>query len=211
MEGIDGCGKSTQFEMLQQKMRKHGISFVAVREPGGTAAGEDIRQILLQNSYSLTAHAELLLYIAARAELTEQVILPALLKGDLVICDRFLDSTMAYQGYAGGLELDWIRLLNQKSTGNIVPDLTVLLDITVSAAFERRNHAVDREADRMEKKNIAYHERVRAGYLAIARAEPHRMKTIDASTGVEQQGHLIWQLIQYLIDRRIKKGISYEF
>ena len=195
LEGIDGCGKSTQSQILQENLKRQGVPFVAVREPGGTPAGEDIRRILLQNSYPLTLSTELLLYMAARAELTKRVINPALREGKLVLGDRFADSTLAYQGYGGGADLNWIRLLNDKSTGSLKPDLTILLDLSVEAAAARRGRA----ADRMESNDLHYHHRVRRGYLEIACLEPRRVVIIDASADAAVQGERIWRLVEKLI------------
>jgi len=118
LEGIDGCGKSTQIGILEKRLHDSGISYITVREPGGTAVGENIRQVLLDNNYSPSLQAEMFLYMAARSELTEQVILPALLAGKIVLCDRFTDSTLAYQGYGGGANLSLIRYLNSHATGS---------------------------------------------------------------------------------------------
>lgn len=198
LEGIDGCGKTTQAGILQRNLEENGIQFVSIREPGGTAVGEDIRQVLLHNHDSLSLQAELLLYMAARSELTEQVILPSLLAGKVVVCDRFIDSTVAYQGYGGGADLKLIQLLNQKATGGVSPDLTILLDLPVEEAAGRRGDS----ADRMEKNDYNYHRRVRHGYLKIARREPQRVVVIDAAADQVLQGLNIWQMVQDLI----KKG-----
>ncbi|MFO8191723.1 MAG: dTMP kinase [Bacillota bacterium] len=206
LEGIDGCGKSTQSQILQDNLKRHGAPFVAVREPGGTPAGENIRRILLQNSYPLTLTSELLLYMAARAEITEQVIVPALLEGKLVLGDRFADSTLAYQGYGGGVDLNWIRMLNDKATGGLKPHLTILLDLSVEAAAARRGSF----ADRMESNDLHYHQRVRCGYLEIARQDPQRVAIIDASTDAEVQGEQIWCLVEKLIVGQDEKGRPHE-
>ncbi|MCJ7806869.1 MAG: dTMP kinase, partial [Clostridia bacterium] len=133
------------------------------------------------------------------SELTEQVIRPALLAGKIVLCDRFTDSTLAYQGYGGGADLGLIRLLNRKATGGISPDLTVLFDLTVEEAAGRRGAT----ADRMESKDFRYHQRVRRGYREIARWEPQRVSVVDASGEIEKQGRNIWQLVQNLINRSL--------
>lgn len=179
---------------------------MAVREPGGTPAGEDIRRILLQKSYPLTLSSELLLYMAARVELTERVIAPALLEGKLVLGDRFADSTLAYQGYGGGVDLNWIRMLNDRATGGLKPHLTILLDLSVEAAAVRRGRA----ADRMESNDLHYHQRVRRGYLEIARLDPQRVAVIDASTDAEAQGKQIWRLVEKLMFRQDEKGWPHE-
>jgi len=171
-EGIDGCGKSTQAGMLKDKLAQSRVPSTLVREPGCTPAGEDIRQILLQNSYSLTTGAELLLYMAARAEVTEEIIFPSLRAGEVVICDRFTDSTLAYQGYGRGVDLHWIDLLNHKATGGRLPDITFLLDLSIENAAARRGNFI---ADRMEKNDFYYYERVRRGYLELAAREPQRV------------------------------------
>jgi len=206
LEGIDGCGKSTQIELLQNKLNQSGISFVSIREPGGTAVGEGIRQVLLQSSYSLTSEAELLLYMAARAELSRQIIIPSLMEGKVVLCDRFTDSTFAYQGYGAGLDLQWIRQLNHKATGGRLPDLTFLLDLSVQEAAARRGDNLDR----MEKKNFHYHGRVQRGYLEIARQEPERVVVVDAKVSKEKLCGYIWQkLFPHL--RKATKRTGHEF
>lgn len=207
LEGIDGCGKSTQSGILQRNLEERGIPFIPVREPGGTAVGENIRQVLLDNQYSPSLQAELFLYMAARSELTEQVILPSLFTGKIVLCDRFTDSTLAYQGYGGGADLSLVRFLNCKATGGISPDLTVLLDLTVEAAAARRGAT----ADRMESKDYRFHQRVRRGYLEIAHREPQRIKIVDASEDVEKQGRIIWQLVQDLIAGHSSARTTNEF
>ncbi len=206
LEGIDGCGKSTQAGFLHGNLGKSSIPFIPVREPGGTAVGEDVRQVLLDNHYSLTLQAELLLYMAARSELTEQVIRPALLSGKIVLCDRFTDSTLAYQGYGGGADLSLIRFLNHTATGGLIPDLTILLDLEVDDAIKRRG----RSADRMESKDICYHQRVRQGYLKIARREPQRVTVINAAGEAVDQEQEIWQLVQKIIAASFSVRSGYE-
>jgi len=207
LEGIDGCGKSTQARLLQAKLEQHDIPFISVREPGGTAVGEGIRQVLLQTGYFLTAETELLLYMAARSELSRQLILPALMDGKIVLCDRFTDSTLAYQGYGSGIELQWIRLLNRKATGGRLPDLTFLLDLSVEEAAARRGSA----ADRMEKKDFHYHQRVHRGYLKLARQEPERVIVLDATIEAEKLCSAIWMTLCQFIENRAKMGSEDEF
>lgn len=196
-EGIDGCGKSTQLSLLKEEFAKQGIEFIEVREPGGTAVGEKIRTILLDKANdSMTRMAELLLFEAARAQITEEVIIPALNKGINVICDRFYDSTTAYQGYANKMGTDLTDFLNLKATNETYPDITILLDIDPQTAYKRR--AERGEEDRIEKLGLAYQEAVRAGYLELAKNED-RIKVIDADNTPEKifgQIHtLIWDLI----------------
>jgi dTMP kinase len=197
LEGIDGCGKSTQTGLLMQKLDREKISYIPLREPGGTAAGEAIRQVLLDTKYDLSLQAELLLYMAARSEVTRQVIMPALKAGKIVICDRFTDSTMAYQGYGGGADLGWIRSLNKQATCGTIPDLTILLDLPPEEAVKRRGD----EADRMESKDVYFHKRVRAGYLEIASEEPQRIYTLDATAEIESIRAQIWQVVKSFINR----------
>lgn len=197
LEGIDGCGKSTQTKLLLQKLNQGKLSYIPVREPGGTAAGEAVRQVLLDNKYALSLHAELLLYMAARSEVTRQVIMPALKAGTIVVCDRFSDSTMAYQGYGGGADLGWIHTLNRQATCGTLPDLTILLDLSPEEAAKRRGSI----ADRMESKDIYFHRRVRAGYLEIACKEPQRVCTFDATGEIDSIHAKIWHVVQSCLDR----------
>ena len=197
-EGIDGCGKSTQLELLKEDFRKEGLDFIEVREPGGTAVGEKIRNILLdRQNDSMTRMAELLLFEAARAQITEEVIIPALESGKHVICDRFYDSTSAYQGYANKMGRDLTDFLNVKATSGVSPDLTFLLDIDPRTAYERRTGR-DGEEDRIEMMGLAYQEAVREGYLELAKGE-ERIKVLDADRTPEviyKDIHdLIWDLI----------------
>jgi dTMP kinase len=206
-EGIDGCGKSTQVKLLQEKFEASAVPSIVVREPGGTAVGEDIRQVLLHNNYSLTLQTELLLYMAARSELSEQLIMPALRGGKIVICDRFTDSTMAYQGYGGGADLNLIRYLNYKATTGIFPVKTFLLDLSVEEAIARRGE----KADRMEQKDFSYHQRVRYGFLEIASREPQRVIVIDAKKSKEEQGRFIWHFVNELLGERFSQRPGYEY
>jgi dTMP kinase len=196
-EGIDGCGKSTQADLLCDHLNSEGFSPVMIREPGGTAVGEDIRQVILNNHYSLSLGAELLLYMAARSELTGQVIIPALIAGQIVLCDRFTDSTLAYQGYGGGADLKAIRDLNRFTARGITPALTFLFDLNAEEAAARRIE----QADRMESKDFSFHRRVRAGYLQLARAEENRFKIVDATNTIDQIADLVWLETKSLIEK----------
>ncbi len=207
LEGIDGCGKSTQVELLRNRMSQEGIDHIMVREPGGTAVGESIRQILLNNKYSPSLQSEIFLYMAARSELTAQVIRPALKSGQLVLCDRFTDSTLAYQGFGGGADLEMIRNLSSIATGGVVPDLTILLDLPVEDAVGRRRTT----ADRMESKDIKFHRRVRSGYLEIAHNEPVRIKIVNALSTVEELESIIWKMVEETIIAKKNKRTDYEF
>lgn len=183
-EGGEGSGKSTQIRLLARHIESLGHRVRTLREPGGTAVGEAVRRILLDpESGGMDAYAELMLYEAARAQLVAEVIEPALEAGEVVVCDRFFDSTTAYQGHARGLDLEQVSLLNRVATGGVVPDRTVLLDIDPVLGIER---ATCEGADRLECEDIGFHERVRAGFLAIAAAEPERVRLIDASGTVDE-------------------------
>lgn len=197
-EGIDGCGKSTQLGLLKEEFVKEGVEFIEVREPGGTAVGEKIRTILLdKKNDSMTRMAELLLFEAARAQITEEVIVPALERGVTVICDRFYDSTSAYQGYANKMGRDLTDFLNLKATNDTSPDITFLLDIDPMTAYERRSGRG--EEDRIELLGLSYQEKVREGYLELAKSE-ERIMVIDASAAPDvifkEIHYKIWDLIR---------------
>ncbi len=186
-EGIDGCGKTTQAGLLQDALGKVGLPHILVREPGGTAVGEMIRELLLQKEYNLTLKAELLLYAAARAEVVQQVIRPALNKGKIVVCDRYTDSTLAYQGYGAGADLLWVRSLNKWVTDGLQPRQTFLLDLPLELALQRR----DGIGDRIEERARSFHQNVRKGYLTLAKQEQERFSIIDAGTPPEEQHRYI--------------------
>ncbi len=180
-EGIDGCGKSTHLDLAARYLRNFTYSVTVVREPGSTAVAERIREILLDRRSTMTAVTELMLYVAARADLTAAKIGPALKAGRIVLCDRFYDSTTAYQGYGRRLDPKIVRQLNSVAVGAIRPDLTLLLDVDLKTAFARRGT----ELDRLECESIAFFRRVRAGFLKIARQDPRRVKIIDSSGPIE--------------------------
>ena len=176
-EGGEGAGKSTQSELLALWLEAGGWRVLRLREPGGTPLGEELRQILLHRRQTLSAETELLLFLAARAELSRSVIAPALAAGSIVICDRFTDSTLAYQGYGRGQDRDFVVAANRWATGGLVPDLTLLLDLPVETGLARKTG----ETDAFQLEAHDFHERVRAGYLDLARAEPARWLVLDAS------------------------------
>ncbi len=163
-EGVEGAGKTTQIELLRDALAGEGHAVCMTREPGGDPTAEAIRQIILSEESPVTPAAELLLFTAARAQVTELVIRPHLEAGEIVICDRFIDSTIAYQGYARGNDLELIQRLNEFATGGLVPDLTILLNLDPEKGLSRQ---MDR--NRMEGESIEFHRRVREGYLAEAR------------------------------------------
>jgi len=177
-EGIDGSGKSTQILHLKSMLEGKGFSVIFVREPGGTLVSERIRPILLdKGSAGMKPEAELLLFEAARAQIVREVIEPALFRGEIVICDRFFDSTVAYQGYARGIDLDTIHKLNDFATGGLEPDITFLLDLPVEDAVKRQGKRG--EKDRMELEGVAFMQKVRDGFLTHASSKD-RMVVLDA-------------------------------
>ncbi len=205
-EGIDCSGKTTQIEILKEKMTKKKIPALFIREPGSTVIGEKVREILLSpHSSEMFMTAELLLYAAARAQLTREVIKPALNNNRPVFCDRYADSTLAYQGYGAGYDLDIINVINREATGALYPHITFILDIEVEQSLERlqakKKLAIG--VDRIESREIQYFERVRQGYLTIAQSEPERVVLIPGSLGIEEVAALILEKI----DRRLSGGI----
>ena len=186
-EGGEGSGKSTQAELLAQSLEATGQRVLRLREPGGTPLGEELRRLLLHRRAAMSPAAELLLFLAARAELVQSVIQPALAEGAIVICDRFCDSTFAYQGYGRGLDLAELRRLNAFATGGLVPDLTVLLDLPVEASRRRKQ----RDEDAFQREDDAFHERVRQGYFELAGQEPARWLVLDATLPVEELARAI--------------------
>jgi dTMP kinase len=173
-EGSEGCGKSTQSEMLFRYLKAKGAKVIYLREPGGVKLSEEIRRLLLDPKSRISAEAETLLYMAARAQVVEEIIKPALKTGKTVVCDRFQDSTIAYQGYGLGVDIKLIKSLGNFATQGIKPDLTIFLDLPVERGLKHRNNY----KDRIEQRSMSYHEKVRSGYLAIAREEPQRIKIV---------------------------------
>jgi len=181
-EGIDGCGKSTQALLAYQYLLSLKYNVKLLREPGSTAVAEKIRDVLLNRKLRMTDVTEVLLYEAARAEITAREIAPALTKGTIVLCDRFYDSTTAYQGYGRRLDIRMVKGLHKVAVGEVVPDLTFLFDVDLKTAFSRRGS----NPDRLESESRAFHNRVRLGFLEIARKERRRIKVIDATRPVEE-------------------------
>jgi dTMP kinase len=176
LEGLDGSGKSTQCRMLAAWLRARGSAVTECADPGGTPVGDRVRDILLDRRQQMSVRCEALLFMASRAQLTAEVIQPALAAGRAVVCDRFLLSNVVYQGYAGGLDPGELWQAGRLATGGVVPDLTVVLDLTVEAAAARRT----RPADRVESRGAQFHRRVREGFLAEARRDPDRIRVVDA-------------------------------
>ncbi len=185
-EGIEGAGKSVQARALAAHLEGSGVKVQLVREPGGTPLGERIREVLLfAREVPLSAEAQALLFSAARAQLTREVIRPALQVGVHVLADRYFDSTLAYQGYGHGADLDRLRMVTRFAVHDLVPDFTVLLDLPVSDGLRRTRQRSDRW-DRFEADAEAFHERVRAGYLSLAGAEPNRFFVVNAQDDEDQ-------------------------
>ena len=174
-EGSEGCGKSTQSRLLFDYLKAKGKRVIYLREPGATKISEKIRDILLDaRNEGIVPETEMLLYMAARAQIVGEVILPALKTGKIVICDRFLDSTLAYQGYGLGMDIDLIKMVGEFTTRGITPDLTLFLDLAVKHGLKHRQANLDR----IEKRSVNYHQRVRLGYLKLAKQEPQRIKIV---------------------------------
>ena len=179
-EGCDGCGKSTQLKLMSEYLTQKAIAHVFTREPGGGKISEAIREILLNGKNAeMTDECEALLYAAARAQHLKDKVEPALAQGKLVICDRYVDSSIAYQAYARGLGLDFVKKINAFAIENYLPDATVFIDLTPEAAFARKKGAD--ENDRLEQAGMAFHKRVYAGYDAIAKADTNRVLRIDGN------------------------------
>jgi dTMP kinase len=181
-EGVEGSGKSTQLELLRRLLEERGREVVVTREPGGTPAGERVRALVLDPAVELHPRAEALLFAAARAELVEAVIRPALERGAVVLCDRYLDSSLAYQGGARGLGRGPVEQINRFATGGLLPDLVVLLDLDPAAGLARR----PRDPDRIEAQDLGFHRRVRDAFRDLAAAEPGRFAVVDAAAPVEE-------------------------
>ena len=176
-EGPEGSGKSTHSRLLCEFLKKQGLKILHTREPGGTVVSEKIRKVLLDpKNKGMDVVCELLLYMAARAQIVREKILPALRKGKIVLCDRFMDATLAYQGYAGGLDIKLIKSIGSLVTDGLKPDITFILDIDAKKGLLRSTGS----KDRMEKKSLSYHKKVRKGYLNIAKKEPRRVKVVSA-------------------------------
>ncbi len=205
-EGMEGCGKTTQVERLEMSLASRGISVVRTFEPGGTPAGDKIRRILLdRENQDLSPMAELCLYEADRAQHVALVIRPALDRGQWVVCDRFYDATVVYQGIARGQDLELIELLNSIVTKGIRPDLTFLLDCPVEEglkrALGRRQSVSEKGQDRFEREAVAFHELVREGYLKIARMEPDRFVVINASLDPDEVEAVVLGSVEALASR----------
>jgi len=204
-EGIDFCGKTTQARRLSSYLRRKEYKVILVREPGGDRIAERIRRILLsKKNREMTALTELLLYEAARSQLTQRVILPALKEGKVVICDRYSDSSLAYQGYGRGLDKRMIKNLSHVSTLGLLPDLTLLLDVSVATSLKRRKRE-RRKKDRLERERFEFHQRIREGYLSLARQNRKRIKVVDGTASID----VTCQKVRKVVDSFLSKSNRY--
>ncbi len=193
LDGPDGCGKSTQAKRLVDRLRADGRDVLHTREPGGTRTGEAIRALLLDPSRGeMTLRAELLLYMASRAQIVEEVLRPALAAGRVIVCERYLSSSIAYQGVAGGLGADEVARVGAFATGGLAPDVTVILDIEPREGLGR----VARGKDRIEGRSLAYHEAVRRGFLDLAAKDPLCYAVVDALGSEEDVAARIWERVR---------------
>jgi len=194
-EGAEGSGKSTQARLVYEYLHSLRLPVLSIREPGGVAISEAVRAILLdENNKKMGAECEVLLYMAARAQLVKEVVLPALRQGKIILCDRFLDSTIAYQGFGNGTPIAEIKRIGRFATKGATPDLTIVFDIDARVGLERRGT----KRDRIEQRSLVYHRAVRRGYLALAQAEPRRIKVVEVKKKSPQE---VNREVQKHIDR----------
>ena len=194
VEGPEGSGKSTQIKRLAKRLEAMGYPVLTTREPGGTPIGDQIRHVLTwMENQELHPRTEILLFLAARAQLVEQVIKPALQDDKIILCDRYGDSTLAYQGYGHGLDLEQLRKMLDFATDHLKPDLTILLDLDVKTGLMRKK--AEDEWNRLDAYEVLFHERVREGYLKLAHEEPERWQIVDASQGIDAVQEDLFQII----------------
>jgi dTMP kinase len=198
-EGLDGCGKTTQIRLLARELRDHGRVVVETAEPGGTDIGRQIRRILLDPANrAIHSRTELLLYFGSRAQNVEEVIRPSLSRGHDVICDRFTDSTLVYQGCGRGLDTQMILDLDRIACNGLAPDLTLLIDIDLETSLKRarrRNERADASESRIDEESFAFHDRVRNGYLGLAKQYPGRYRLIDGRASIEEVAESVWTAV----------------
>jgi dTMP kinase len=200
-EGSEGSGKSTQIARLAARLQQRGVDVVSVREPGGTEIGEQIRNIIVHNSKGdeMCAETELLLFTAARAQLVREVIAPALVRGAVVLSDRFLDSSTVYQGIGRNLALDPVHQINRFAVGNVMPDLTLVIDVPMEVSLARIRQRATDVPDRMERENIGFYKKIREGYLLLAKGMPERLAVIDGTQAEAVIEKAIWAKVQKLL------------
>lgn len=194
-EGIDGCGKTTQMSLLAEYLKEKGLDVIITREPGSVGLGEKIREILLNYEGEVSSNCEAFLFLADRAQHIDILVKPAIDAGKVVLCDRHTDSTIAYQGYGRGVDLDRIKMLNNLATSGLKPDLTFIFDLDVNTALQR----VGKSQDRMESAGIEFFEKTRNGYLEIGKEEPDRVKVINSNDSIEN----IFDQVKNIMDKEI--------
>lgn len=201
IEGGEGCGKSTQIKLIEEYLKTNHFDYILTREPGGTDVGEKIRNILLHDKTDLTPETEFLLFSASRSKLIKDVIKPALAEGKVVVMDRFFDSSYAYQGYAGNLDLKDVDNITKFAIGDLTVDLTILLDISYEDGMGRKsNDEALKNFDRIEQKGKIYHDKVRGGYLELAKKNPERIFVVDARKTKEE----VFEIIKNEFEKRYK-------
>lgn len=207
-EGGEGSGKSTQARMLAAHLKQKGYDVIATREPGGTGIGDAVRAVLLSPEFNEMGNVtELLLLAASRAQNVHERIKPGLERGAVVICDRFIDSTLAYQGYGRSFDLKLLEALNRLATGGVTPDLTILLDLPVEVGLGRAK-ALDKgegkvgEGDRIEQEDIEFHRRLRNGFLELAAREPERFRTLEITEGIEATQERVVKVVEEFLQGR---------
>jgi dTMP kinase len=195
-EGCDGSGKTTNITRLVEELKARGCSVTSTREPGGTAIGEKIRSLLLdRKNLRMSMRCEALLYAASRAQLVEETIAPAIARGDVVICERYYYSSLAYQAWAGGLDPEFVCRLNEWATREVAPDLVILLDVDPKRSLGRKEGGFDR----IEGRALAYHEAVRDAYLGLAAADPARYRVIDGAQPVDTVWTQVWRYVREIL------------
>ena len=201
-EGTEGCGKSTQINALAERLQQEGKPVLQTREPGGTALGEAIRKLLQHDAAgkAMTPEAELLLFTASRAQLTRECILPALAEGNIVLCDRFMDSTTVYQGVARKIDSETVARTNRFAVGDVRPDLTILIDIEPEVGMARVHSRSNGQLDRIEREAIEFFKAVRKGYFKLAENEPNRFLILNGSESIHALQEQIWSTVQAQLD-----------
>jgi dTMP kinase len=201
-EGIDSCGKTTQARKLASYLRTKGYRVLLTREPGGDRIAEKVRRILLsKTNFEMTDLTELLLYEASRSQLTERTIRPAIKAGKVVVCDRYADSSLAYQGYGRGLSKTMIKELNRIASFGLVPDLTILVDVPIRTSLERKRKEKTKK-DRLEKERFEFHQRIREGFLTIARQNRRRIRVVDGRNDIDRT----WQKVKKVVESFLSKS-----
>ncbi|MGX8716921.1 MAG: dTMP kinase [bacterium] len=197
-EGCEGCGKTTQIGLLSERLQKANKEILVTREPGGTTVGEMVRNILIGSGdiSRMCPETELLLFAACRAQLVREVLIPELNKGKFILCDRFLDSTTVYQGIARQLAQGPVKAINDFAVGDLMPDLTIVLDIPSEESRLRVQRRVNSVPDRIEKESIDFYAAVREGYLYLAKELPERLVLIDGSKGVKEVSQAVWEAVE---------------